>query len=296
MGTEVRHCACVLLRLCVSLFECVTVCVCYCVCVLLCLCVCVLVYYCVCLSVYVCHCVYALHCYLSNCPVRTCLVPPLLIHVDQFPSLFPCNKSLTGKIPFSAPLCLDSRNGICYGLSGCPVIKSSSRDSSRVSAFISMFDRISNGDMVAYSVPLRGVSDLCELKEQCYHLDVGGRNDKDGVYELCGSTFTSPSSGSFCVTKNIHNNTLCSSMEIKPLTCDVPNQTPLLFVKYAAEGMGWGLISYKIKAESGVELTHGTLLRAQIGSDMVCLEQGKCYELSFTLDQYIKNAAFVFCG
>ena len=159
-----------------------------------------------------------------------------------------------------------------------------------------MFDRISNGDMVAYSVPLRGVSDLCELKEQCYTIDVGGRNDKDGVYELCGSTFTSPSSGSFCVTKNIHNNTLCSSMEIKPLTCDAPNQTPLLFVKYAAEGLGWGQISYKIKAESGVELTHGTLLKAQIGSDTVCLEQGKCYELSFTLDQYTKNAAFVFCG
>lgn len=165
-----------------------------------------------------------------------------------------------------------------------------------------MYDKISNGDLVAYSMPIKGVNDLCELKEQCYNIAVGGRKDSDGGYELCGKTFTSPSSGSFCVTKNIHNNTLCSNMDIKPLSCAVTGAhtthplTPLLFVKYAADGMGWGAITYKIKTENGVEMTHGSLEYAQIGTDTVCLEQEKCFVLSFTLDAYTKNAAFVFCG
>jgi hypothetical protein len=206
--------------------------------------------------------------------------------------------STIGKIPFSAPLCIDSNNGFCWGLSGCPVLKSMSHDSSRVSAFISIYDKIENGDVVAYSVPIKGINDLCDLKETCYKIAVGGRKDTDGAYDLCGMSFTAPSRGEFCVRKNVHNNTMCSNMDIKPLTCgdQTPKQTPLLFVKYAAESAGWGNIRYMIKAENGVELTHGTLLKAQIGTDSVCLEQQKCYVLSFTSDPYITNAAFVFCG
>jgi hypothetical protein len=203
-----------------------------------------------------------------------------------------------GKIPFSAPLCIDSKKGLCWGLSGCPVLKSMSHDSSRVSAFISMYDSIYMGDVVAYSVPIKGINDLCELKEKCYKIAVGGRKDTDGAYDLCGMNFTAPSKGSFCVTKDVHNNTMCSTLDIKPLTCEdrTPKQTPLLFVKYAGEGAGWGQIKYMIKAENGVELTHGSLRNAQIETDSVCLDQQKCYVLSFTSDPSINNAAFVFCG
>jgi hypothetical protein len=245
--------------------------------------------------------VYIYPCYIAirNIVQDTCVVFRPQLHMNLFPFPFPYDNPTIGKIPFSAPLCIDTKHGFCWGLSGCPVLKSVSRDSSRVSAFVSYYDKLYSGDMVAYSVPVKGVNDLCELKDQtCYNIAVGGRNDANGAYDLCGLSLTAPSRGTFCVTKNVHNNTMCSSMDIKPLTCEdsTTKRQPLLFVKYAAEGEGWGQIKYMIKAENGVELAHGSLRNAQIETDAVCLEPQKCYVLSFTSDPYIKYAAFVFCG
>jgi hypothetical protein len=192
-----------------------------------------------------------------------------------------------GRIPFSAPLCIDPVYGKCYGVTGCPVIKSYVKRSSRLNAFIS-YD-MSGKETFVENLAVRGIRELCTLKPLCYKVVVAGRNDSNGLFDLCGTTVQAPAMGTLCVGLNAQNNTVCTSNTLKTSVCPATTvngvkqpQTSILIVKYAREGMGWGdEVNYNIYSVGSTQETPpvytGTLRDGSMGTDALCFPVGHCF-------------------
>ena len=209
---------------------------------------------------------------------------------------------MTGTIPSSAPLCVDESYSTCYGLTGCPVLKSHAHRSSFLEAFISVID-VSGIEMVHSTVALHGIKEMCGFLPGCYKVAVTGKNNADGLFDLCGTQATAPGMGQICIAKNEYNNTVCSSNSVKSLTCPPPStgtdkSTPLIMIKFDAYGYGWNAeVRYIItEYQKKAVLYTGTLTDGQFGVDKLCLVQGKCYNLDVTDGYGSEQSIWSLCG
>ena len=125
-----------------------------------------------------------------------------------------------------------------------------------------------------------------------------GRNHENGQYELCGQTFTSPSTGMMCVGTDKHNNTVCTSTTMKSTVCASPLHSPQLLAKIDIQGTGWGRgIKYIIKEIGKKEKAFGgTLLDGQYGMDTLCLKKDTCYTYSVSDGPYVESVVWIMCG
>ena len=141
---------------------------------------------------------------------------------------------------------------------------------------------------------------MCLLKPGCHNFAIGsGRNDSDLHYELCGVTYDKPSSGSVCISKNIHNNTICSSVKLDKPTCqnNVLSSSYLL-AKIDTAADGWGeAIQYTIKEyDSDVELVKGSLIDGEYEIDSICLMKNSCYTFEISNGYFAEDVVWVMCG
>ena len=215
-----------------------------------------------------------------------------------------------GRIPFSAPLCIDPVYGVCYGVTGCPVLKSYAKKSSRLNAFITY--EMSGKETFVANVAVRGIRELCTLKPMCYKVVVAGRDDSNGLFDLCGTTVQSPAMGALCVGMNAQNNTICTSNTMKTTVCPATTvngvkmpQTSILIVKYAKEGMGWGdEVNYNIYSVGSTQETPpiytGTLRDGSMGTDALCFPVGQCFIFSADFDLMdpfgLNTNIWIMCG
>ena len=202
----------------------------------------------------------------------------------------------------SAPLCVDESYNACYGITGCPILKSHAHRTSFLEAFFSNKD-INGFEVMHTSVSLHGVKELCGFPTGCYNVAVTGKNDADGLFDLCGTQATAPSMGQICITKNVYNNTICSSNTVKKLTCPLSTSVseksvPLIMIKFDGNGMGWDEeVRYIIKEyKKEKELYSGTLTKGQFGVDSLCLVQDKCYSLDVTDGYRVESSIWALCG
>ena len=198
-----------------------------------------------------------------------------------------------GRIPYSAPLCIDPAYGVCYGVTGCPVLKSYSKKSSRLSLFMSY--ELEGRELFVQNLPVRGIREMCTLKALCYNVAVAGRNDTDGLLDLCGTTVQAPAMGVMCTGTDVYNNTVCTSNTVRTIVCPATKlngvkvaQTSILLFKYSKPLNGWGDgVNYQIRpAEGGsgsAALYTGTLSKGSFGTDAFCLPVGQCF--IFTIDE-----------
>ena len=198
-----------------------------------------------------------------------------------------------GRIPFSAPLCIDPLYGVCYGVSGCPVLKSYAKRSSRLNAFMSY--ESAGKEIFVQNLPVRGIREMCTLKPLCYKVAVSGRNDSNGLFDLCDTTIQAPAIGTMCTGYNEHNNTICTSNTIKTVVCPDKTvggakvaHTSIFLFKYARGSTGWGDdVNYHIRAAKSSAgtpaLYTGTLRDGSFGTDALCLPANQCF--IFTIDE-----------
>ena len=204
-----------------------------------------------------------------------------------------------GRIPYSAPLCIDPVYGVCYGVTGCPVLKSYSKKSSRLSLFMSY--ELEGTEVFVQSLPVRGIREMCTLKALCYNVVVAGRNDTDGLLDLCGTTVQAPAMGVICTSPDVYNNTVCTSNTVKTVVCPATSlngvkvaHTSILLSKYSKIFGGWGQgVQYQIRPDEDASggrsaaLYTGTLSKGSFGTDAFCLPVGKCF--IFTIDEDPKD-------
>ena len=73
-----------------------------------------------------------------------------------------------GSVPWATDICVDSRYGLCYGLTGCPVLKTYSRVADNV--WYLVYDDA--GAILAVD-NAHSVHELCELDDGCYNVFLG---------------------------------------------------------------------------------------------------------------------------
>ena len=105
-----------------------------------------------------------------------------------------------GTVPWNAQLCVDSAYGLCYGLKGCPTIKSYARTSA--SQWYVVYDEVTGA--LADINNVHGANEICELTDGCYQVFVGAGEfyDEDAYtsVDLCGTPMTLNSRAKMCVT------------------------------------------------------------------------------------------------
>lgn len=228
----------------------------------------------------------------------------------------------SGSVPFHGHVCVERRYDMCYGLSGCPILKTYVHSSDRSLAIFtsSVPDPVvSNHHLhfIADAVPLHGVSELCELEDGCYEVFLGGgeRNyaNSSEQFHLCGIRSDLPAtltlclsdSGSKCAVSNIvHKH--CHNMS---LIGNTPSRTfEHSFIKIDTYGDGWGESRYKIRslptgpsnssksvAYEGKKIAEGTLSDGGYGIDHLCLMEA-CYMLYITPSDDSNEIAWWLCG
>ena len=201
----------------------------------------------------------------------------------------------------NVPLCVDREYGLCYGLSGCPVLKSYSLAHSRVLFFASYYSSLNQFEILEDLDTLHGVHELCDLKPGCHNIVVGaGRNNTDGLYEVCGATYKSPSMGKVCMAKNEYNNTVCANATITQPSCSEGDSNFL--VKISETGTGWGAISYEIYEESkekdkrGPFIAAGSLASGMYEVESICLKRNTCYTYEISNGRNFEYVMWVMCG
>lgn len=200
-----------------------------------------------------------------------------------------------GLVPWSATVCID-RQLSCYGINGCPWIKSTEHKSSLQRVFISHVDVDSELSVLDFVANIHGVNDLCTLTDGCYDMVIGtGRTNTALEFEACGYHGTIPIMARICITGNT---TSCTIDTVHALTCDQSSDTPIFIAKIDRYGDGWDKTKYFIKSsgESGTAIAHGTLVDGQYGMDKVCLPSSACYTLTLSGGSHPDEVMWVMCG
>lgn len=212
---------------------------------------------------------------------------------------------IRGHLPWNTQLCVDNAYQLCYGLTGCPVIKSYARTHNR--QWYVVYDDL--GQLLAAD-NLHSVHELCELEDGCYNMFVGAGITYDPAVfnsvELCETPMTMHSRARFCVEGSIYTYQAYGKQKA---TCDVTPDTSNscahsaegnssnAIIMVSQVGNGWGNVKYNIKSDSGELLYSGTLLSGTVGIDENCYAVGKCYTISTTKDPQMQNyVLFVMCG
>lgn len=207
-----------------------------------------------------------------------------------------------GVAPFESRLCVEKAYDFCYGLSGCPPLKSYLHHSDAQYYFV-YHERDGGGYDLDAAGDLHGVHELCELSpaEGCHKLAVGsGKHffpDEDEHFDLCGSKGTVPATASVCLTPGPDGIRSCNPI-IQNVVCPL-NQVPQLFAMADEGGDGWGEYYFEIKNEKGERLYKDTLKKGSFDTKGMCLKDG-CYDLLFrgprrpTPD--VEEIIWVFCG
>lgn len=204
-----------------------------------------------------------------------------------------------GSFPWKSQMCLDSKYGLCYGLNGCPFIKSYTHLSNFQYYFVSHFDDYYGFDLLDDLQNVHGVHDFCGLDDGCYDLVVGSGkyydDDERGLFSLCGYSGKFPAAGKMCI---LGNTTSCVLKEMQQGKCSPSKNLPIFLAKLDLQGDGWGRqAKYVIKSfTTGVEVTHGTLSDGQYGVDELCLEKNTCYSMTVSAKAYADEILWIMCG
>lgn len=212
---------------------------------------------------------------------------------------------LRGHSPWNTQLCVDHAYNLCYGLTGCPVLKSYARTHNK--QWYVIYD--DSGQLHAVD-NLHSIHELCELADGCYNAFIGAGITYDPTVfnsvELCGVEMTMRSSARICIKGSIYSHQAygkqITSCEVHPDTsnsCTHSREGDSLnaIIMVSKTGNGWGKVRYNVESESGAILYSGTLLSGAIGVDENCYAPGKCYYISTTSDPEMESAVlFVMCG
>ena len=206
-----------------------------------------------------------------------------------------------GIAPFKSTFCVEKAYGLCYGLSGCPIIKSYLHNDDYHMYFIShKEDGI--GDVLDAASNVHSVHELCMLDvPQCYTVAVGSgkflKDGESGEVNLCGQSYNLPFIGQMCLSQNPHgtNETVCILKDVHALTCAAGKKSEMFtMVDFGMDG--WGTVQFAIADGTGRKLYRGgmTADKGEIEYMPLCLSLG-CYTLSFTasVEQDIEEALWV---
>lgn len=207
-----------------------------------------------------------------------------------------CGRS--GGLPWSAPLCVEKEYNLCYGLSGCPVLKSYSRTSDNNYIFISHSTSQYGNVLDAYKNS-HGANEFCDLEDGCYDVVAGAGSyfglDGRGQISLCdGSVLTMPASSRICVV----NSTECTVESFTEFSCRSSTQVPTLIFKLDTFGDGWGIgVKYTIRkvGVTGI-VASGSLSSGEYGYDSICLDIGACYTFTLPAQSYADEIIWLYCG
>lgn len=207
-----------------------------------------------------------------------------------------------GTIPFDTRICVDKKYNLCYGVSGCPVIKSLIQHTAQQHFLVSHTDSESNAIIPDKFLNVHGVHDLCEfIPGECYDLTVGmGKFINPGdSFQVCGETLPIPSKLSLCFHSIPYSNkTDCTVNSHTTLQCKFATQVPLILAKLDTYGDGWGEgAKYVINlASTGEEVSQGTLDDGKIGLDNLCLVEGFCYTFQLHALHFADEILWLMCG
>lgn len=209
-----------------------------------------------------------------------------------------------GVAPFESQLCVEKNFNFCYGLSGCPALKSYLHHSDAQYYFV--YHPIENGGYELDSAgDLHGVHELCGLSQTggCHRLAVGSGkrflSDEDKHFKLCDITGSVPATGDVCLVHNTDGGFSCAP-NMKSVICH-SNEMPQLFAMADEAGDGWGAYFFQIKDSKGKQMYKETLSKGSFGTLEMCFKTG-CYDLSFGSSSHkgygddISEILWVFCG
>ena len=122
-----------------------------------------------------------------------------------------------GTVPWTAQLCVEATYGLCYGLNGCPFLKSYVHRSSNQQFLLSHIDSTTGARTYDTLGNSHGITDLCKLKENTeYQFDLGfgshllADSDSDR-WHLCGASGTYPASGTLTLQSSDNSATASGS-------------------------------------------------------------------------------------
>jgi hypothetical protein len=210
-----------------------------------------------------------------------------------------------GLLPWAAQLCIDSSYGLCYGLTGCPVLKSFAH--TRDENWYAVVD--SEGVMQDVGNP-HSVHELCMLDEGCYDVLLGAGLSADAgsfsSVDLCGTPLTLASRATMCVSGTPisygaygQQQTNCTVVPYTSTSCAGNPVGPALrsIFMVSESGVGWGNIKYTITSNTSLAIlyTNG-LIRGEIGMDDNCFTVGRCYSISMSSGINAADVLFIMCG
>ena len=229
-----------------------------------------------------------------------------------------------GLVPWSAQVCVDHRLGLCYGLTGCPLLLSYLHHSAGHYATISHLDEALGGiPVLDQFVHLHGPHEICGVSDGCYSFNIGfgstlASNEPDSSsvqpWSMCQQSGSVPFSGRICFS---NNGTACSISPAEGSATCQPPTTALLLAKVDSYGDGWGMgARYVIRSapalgtDAGtgtgtgstaaplppVVIAQGTLADGQLEVDSLCLEVSKCYYMSVSAFLNTQEIFWVMCG
>jgi hypothetical protein len=123
-----------------------------------------------------------------------------------------------GAVPWSTQLCVDFSHQLCYGLSGCPVLKTYARTHNK--QWYVVYD--DSGQLLSVD-NAHSAHELCELDDGCYNIFVGAGITYDSAastsVSLCGSSLEGFNSRArFCVNGTIYSH---NAYGVQETACDV---------------------------------------------------------------------------
>lgn len=212
-----------------------------------------------------------------------------------------------GLVPWRAQVCVERAFGLCFGLTGCPVLKTYlPRSEGHVLVLHHTDTEPGAGAMMDSFVNVHGVHELCGLKDGCYSIDMGFGNRAPAPamrvggadWHFCGQSGNLPLSGTVCLS---HNQTVCALTrqdDTAGACAAVANSAAMRVGKFDVYGDGWGFASrYSIRSPTdGSVVAQGTLSAGQVGVDEVCLQQGACYLWSVAALMNVDEIYWLMCG
>ena len=216
-----------------------------------------------------------------------------------------------GLVPWRAQVCVERAYGLCYGLTGCPVLKTYLPRSDGHVLLLHHTTPGKGGEIDAF-INVHGVHELCGLEDGCYSVEIGFSNRAPAAetrhggfdWQFCGQSGTVPLSGTVCLS---HNQTVCAlTRKDVGTSCggannnnnNINNSATLRVGKFDVYGDGWGFASrYSIRSPTdGSVVAQGSLSTGQVGVDEVCLQQGACYLWSVAALMNVDEIYWLMCG
>jgi hypothetical protein len=208
-----------------------------------------------------------------------------------------------GGAPFQSEICVEKQYGLCYGLSGCPRIKSYLHHKDEHHYFLYHYSADVSGNLLDTVGNVHGVHEVCHLTDSvCYEFAAGSgkllKPDEINSIEICGHQVSLPSRGQICMSKDPSgaNKTICTPRNLHRLSCP-SNAKPQLFSLVDQSGNGWGSVRYSIYDSSSKRLYSSQLSKGEFDAHELCLPVG-CYSLKFTASNVydIDDVLWVLCG